>query len=263
MTDVSESDKVCQASAISATEPETTPAQNLIANKAALTIMETRPWVMPFFEDSWDNMLQRYENFSYLCSLKTTLNMRNIVLLGPPGSGKGTQAARLVKEFGLTHISTGDCLRREIAAGTPIGKEVEAIIAGGNYVSDDIVNEIIERFERMFPDTNGYLFDGYPRTSSQAEFLDKSLASQGYTITAAIDLDVEDEVLVKRITLRGQLSGRSDDNEETARTRIQVYHEKTRILEEFYRKQGKLHEVRGDFPIDETWDKVKAIVESL
>jgi adenylate kinase len=189
--------------------------------------------------------------------------MLNIVLLGPPGSGKGTQALNLVEAFGLTHISTGECLRQEIAEETSIGKEIKNIIAAGNYVSDDIVNNIIERFEKRFPDTNGYLFDGYPRTISQAEFLDRSLASQGHTITAAIDLDVEDAVLVQRILRRGLISNRADDNEETALKRIEVYHDKTQILEDFYLEQGKLHVIRGNFPIDATWEKVKSVIESL
>jgi adenylate kinase len=189
--------------------------------------------------------------------------MLNIVLLGPPGSGKGTQAVNLVSEFGLKHISTGECLRTEIAAQTPIGKEVERIIADGDYVSDEIVNEIIERFERQHPDVNGYLFDGYPRTISQAEFLDKSLASQGHTITAAIYLDVEDAVLIERIQHRGRISKRADDNVETAMTRIKVYHEKTQILDTYYKKQGKLFVVEGNFPIDATWSKIKAIVDNL
>ena len=186
-----------------------------------------------------------------------------IVLLGPPGSGKGTQAANLVREFGLTHISTGECLRQEVEAETPIGKEVDKIIAGGNYVSDDIVNDIIERYEKNHNNPNGYLFDGYPRTASQAEYLDRSLASQGFSITAAIDLDVDDEVLVNRILYRGRASGRADDNEATARKRIQIYHEKTQILEDYYRNQGKLHLIQGDFKVEETWEKVKDIMESL
>ena len=189
--------------------------------------------------------------------------MLNIVLLGPPGSGKGTQAANLVRAFGLTHISTGECLREEIAAQTPIGKEIETTIAKGNYVSDEIVNSIIERFEKSHAKTNGYLFDGYPRTLLQAGFLDRSLAKQGLAITAAIDLDVEDDVLVKRILHRGQLSGRADDNEETAWKRIKVYHEKTQILEDYYQKQGKLHVIRGNFEIEKTWERMKTIVENL
>ena len=191
------------------------------------------------------------------------MKMLNIVLLGPPGSGKGTQATNLVKEFGLTHISTGECLRQEIKAGTPIGKEVDEIIAGGNYVSDEIVNSIILRYEKHHKNPNGYLFDGYPRTVSQAEFLDRSLGSQGFAITAAIDLDVDDEVLVQRILYRGRASGRADDNEITARKRIEIYHEKTQVLEDFYQKQGKLRLIQGDFKVEETWEKVKAIVKSL
>ncbi|MCL2027618.1 MAG: adenylate kinase [Bacteroidales bacterium] len=189
--------------------------------------------------------------------------MLNIVLLGPPGSGKGTQAVNLVKEFGLKHISTGECLRMEIQAQTPIGKEVERIIASGNYVSDEIVNEIIERFERLYPDVNGYLFDGYPRTISQAEFLDQSLKSQGHSVIAAIYLDVEDKILVERIQQRGRISNRADDNVETAMTRIKVYHEKTRILDTYYEKQNKLHVVPGNDTIEATWAKIKAIVEKL
>jgi adenylate kinase len=189
--------------------------------------------------------------------------MLNIVLLGPPGSGKGTHATNLVKEFGLTHISTGECLRKEVAEGTDIGKEVDKIIAGGNYVSDEIVNSIITRYEKDYKNPNGYLFDGYPRTTSQAEFLDKSLASQGFSISVAIDLDVDDEVLVKRILYRGQLSGRADDNEATARKRIQIYHDKTQILEDYYQEQGKLHIIKGDFKAEETWEKIKDIVKNL
>lgn len=185
-----------------------------------------------------------------------------IVLLGPPGSGKGTQAANLVKEFGLTHISTGEHLRREIAAQTAIGKEVHEIIAGGNYVSDDIANSIIERYvEHSNP--NGYLFDGYPRTVAQAEFLDRLLASQEYSISGAIDLDADNEVLVRRILARGQLFGRSDDNEAIARKRIKIYHEKTQILESYYRERGKLHLIQGDFSVEATWEIVRAIAKHL
>jgi len=191
------------------------------------------------------------------------MKMLNLVLLGPPGSGKGTQAQNLVKEFGLTHISTGECLRQEVKAGTPIGKEVEQIIAGGNYVSDEIVNSIIERYEKHHKNPNGYLFDGYPRTVSQAEFLDNSLASQGYAVTAAIDLEVDDEVLVNRILYRGRLSGRADDNEETARKRIKIYHEITQVLEKYYEKQGKLRLIKGDFKVEETWERIKDIVKDL
>jgi len=191
-------------------------------------------------------------------------NMKKfIVLLGPPGSGKGTQAANLVREFGLTHISTGECLRAEIKAGTPMGKEVEEIIAGGNYVSDEIVNNIIVRYEKEHKNPNGYLFDGYPRTVSQAEYLDDSLASQGFSITAAIDLDVDDEVLLNRILYRGRASGRADDNEETARKRIKIYHEVTHVLEDYYQKQGKLHLIQGDFKVEETWEKIKTIMQNL
>jgi len=189
--------------------------------------------------------------------------MLNIVLLGPPGSGKGTQAQNLVKEFGLTHISTGECLREEVRAGTPIGKEVDKIIAGGNYVSDEIANSIIKRYELNHKNPNGYLFDGYPRTVSQAEFLDESLASQGFSITVVIDLDVDDEVLVNRILYRGRASERADDNEETARKRIKIYHEITQVLEDYYRKQGKLRMIQGDFKVEETWEKIKSIVKSL
>jgi adenylate kinase len=189
--------------------------------------------------------------------------MLNIVLLGPPGSGKGTHAANLVKEFGLTHISTGECLRKEVAEGTSIGKIVDEIIAGGNYVSDEIVNDIISRYEKDYKNPNGYLFDGYPRTVSQAEFLDKSLASQGFSITAAIDLEVDDEVLVERILYRGQLSGRADDNEETARKRIKIYHDITQILEDYYQKQDKLRVIKGNFKAEETWEIIKDIVKNL
>lgn len=189
--------------------------------------------------------------------------MLNIVLLGPPGSGKGTQADNIVKAFGLTHISTGACLREEIAAQTEIGKKIEGIIAGGNLVSDEIVNSIIERYEKTHSNPNGYLFDGFPRTESQARFLDDSLAKQNFSISAAIDLEVDSEELVRRIVYRGQLSGRADDNETTARKRIVVYQEKTQVLEAYYQRQNKLHAIKGTNSVDETWQLVKAIIEKL
>lgn len=161
----------------------------------------------------------------------------NIILLGAPGSGKGTQAAFLIEKHGLTHLSTGDMLRAEIAAGSDLGKQAKAIMENGQLVSDEIVIAMIAA--RL--SDKGALFDGFPRTIAQAEALDKLLAGRGSQIDAVIELQVGNEEIVQRMLARG----RSDDNETTIRQRLAVFEAQTKPLIDYYQKQGKLRSVDG------------------
>jgi adenylate kinase len=177
----------------------------------------------------------------------------NLVLFGPPGAGKGTQAKILQQKRGLPQLSTGEMLRAAIEAGTPVGKKVDAIMAKGELVSDDIVIKIIaERYDR--PDcAGGAVFDGFPRTIPQAEALDKMLAARGKRIDAVIELKVDDQVLLKRVEQRIKDSGgtaRPDDNPETLKARLAVYYKNTAPLLDYYRKQGKVETVDGMSPVE-------------
>jgi len=177
----------------------------------------------------------------------------NLVLFGPPGAGKGTQAKILQEKRGLPQLSTGDMLRAAIAAKTPLGKQVEGILAKGDLVSDDIVIKIIaERYDQ--PDcAGGAVFDGFPRTIPQAEALDKMLAARHKKIDVVIELKVDDAVLVKRVEQRIKESGgvtRADDTPETLKARLAVYYKNTAPLLDYYRKQGKLETVDGMASVD-------------
>jgi adenylate kinase len=187
----------------------------------------------------------------------------NLILFGPPGAGKGTQAKILQEEWGLPQLSTGDMLRAAIAAGTELGKRSKAIMDRGDLVPDDVVVGIIaERFDR--PDcSNGAVFDGFPRTIPQAEALDKMLASRGRKIDAVIELKVDDEAMVGRMETRVKEnpgSTRPDDNPETLRNRLQVYHRNTAPLLEFYRAQGKLKTVDGMAPIPQVAAEIRYVL---
>jgi adenylate kinase len=185
----------------------------------------------------------------------------NLVLFGPPGAGKGTQAKILQTERGLPQLSTGDMLRAAIAAGTPLGKQVESILAKGDLVSDEIVIGIIaDRYDQ--PDCkNGAVFDGFPRTIPQAEALDAMLAKRGKKIDRVIELKVDDKILLDRVEQRiKQGSARPDDNPETLKNRLDVYYKNTAPLLDYYNKQGKVVALDGMAPID---DVTKAIAKAL
>jgi len=177
----------------------------------------------------------------------------NLVLFGPPGAGKGTQAKILQEKRGLPQLSTGDMLRAAIAAKTPLGKQVEGILAKGDLVSDDIVIGIIgERYDQ--PDcAGGAVFDGFPRTIAQAEALDAMLAKRKRKIDVVIELKVDEAILLARVEQRIKESGgvaRADDTPETLKARLAVYYKNTAPLLDFYRRQGKLETVDGMAPVD-------------
>lgn len=186
----------------------------------------------------------------------------NLVLFGPPGAGKGTQSKILQEKRGLPQLSTGDMLRAAVALGSPLGKEVEAILARGELVSDEIVIRIIaERYDR--PDcANGAVFDGFPRTIPQAQALDAMLAQRKRSISAVIELKVDEAILLDRVEQRirsGQ--SRSDDNPESLKKRLAVYRRDTAPLLDYYRAQGKLATVDGMAPIDAVTKAIDKAIE--
>lgn len=189
----------------------------------------------------------------------------NLVIFGPPGSGKGTQAKIIQEQRGLPQLSTGEMLRAAIAAKTELGKKVEGILAKGDLVPDDIVIGIIsERYDQ--PDCkNGAVFDGFPRTIPQAEALDKMLAKRKKQIDLVVELKVKDEVLLKRVEQRIKESGgatRADDTPETLKARLAVYYKNTAPLLDYYKRQGKLSTVDGMLPIAEVTGRIGALIEA-
>ena len=188
--------------------------------------------------------------------------MLNIVITGAPGSGKGTQSDLIVKNYGLYHISTGDMLRAEIKAGSEIGKQAEHIIAEGRLVPDEVMIEMLHKQILEHKDAKGFIFDGFPRTVAQAGALDKMLAGVGEKIDILLVMNVKHETLVERLILRGQTSGRADDNKETIEKRLAVYTENTLPVIEFYRASGRLTEADNNTTVDECFAQIKSIIES-
>ncbi len=184
----------------------------------------------------------------------------NIILLGPPGAGKGTQAVRLVEGRGLVQLSTGDMLRAAVKAGSEVGLKAKAVMESGQLVSDDIVIGVVsERLDA--PDVkSGVIFDGFPRTTAQAEALDKLLAEKGMALDAVVEMQVPDDLLVGRIQTRAAETGgtRADDNVETLKKRLAVYHAETAPLIEYYRGTGKLRTVDGALAMDDVTTAIGA-----
>jgi adenylate kinase len=216
--------------------------------------------------------------------------MKNFILLGPPGSGKGTQAEQITKKYGIPTISTGDIFRKNLADGTDLGKQAKAYMERGELVPDDLVVGLV--VDRLHEDDtqNGYLLDGFPRTIAQADALERVLAGQGERIDRVIYIDTPRDVLIKRIAGRRvceacgkiyQLSGRfapqtdgicdrcngkivqrSDDTEETAKNRVDVYNKQTKPLVEYYRERGLLSEFDGTEPVEDTFAAIERLMDA-
>ncbi|PKP48466.1 MAG: adenylate kinase [Bacteroidetes bacterium HGW-Bacteroidetes-12] len=187
--------------------------------------------------------------------------MLNIVLFGPPGAGKGTQAVKLVDNYNLVHLSTGDIFRANIKGETELGKLAKSYMDKGNLVPDQVTISMLEAEVDKNPTANGFIFDGFPRTTPQAKALDKFLASKNTTISIMLALDVPNKELVKRLLERGKDSGRADDlDENIIANRIKVYNEQTAVVAEFYANQNKFEKIHGVGSIDEIFIRLcKAI----
>jgi adenylate kinase len=186
------------------------------------------------------------------------------IIFGPPGSGKGTQAARLESELHLHHMSTGDILRREVAAATPLGREVGRIMSAGDLVPDDLIVDVVRGRLPEAEEGVGALLDGFPRTVKQAEALDQMLRDEGHTVNFIVALDVPEAVLVDRLLHRAQLEGRTDDNRETIAERMHEYHRLTEAVLDHYRKQGvPIHLVDGTGRPEEVFERVRTALAGI
>lgn len=171
--------------------------------------------------------------------------MLNIVIFGAPGSGKGTQSERIVEKYGINHISTGDVLRAEIKNGTELGKTAKGYIDQGQLIPDKLMIDILASVFDSFKDSKGVIFDGFPRTIAQAEALKKMLAERGQDVSVMVDLEVPEDELMVRLIKRGKDSGRADDNEETIKKRLHVYHSQTAPLIDWYKNEKKYQHING------------------
>ena len=190
--------------------------------------------------------------------------MKNIVIFGAPGSGKGTQSDLLIKEYGLGHISTGDVLREEIKKGTELGKTAQSYIDKGNLIPDELMISILGGvYDSFGRGHKGVIFDGFPRTIPQAEALKKMLEERGDKVAAMIELDVPEDELMKRLILRGQQSGRADDNEETIKKRLVVYHSQTQPLIEWYKKEGLHHHINGLGTLERIFADIQKVIDGI
>jgi len=190
--------------------------------------------------------------------------MKNIVIFGAPGSGKGTQSDLMIKKFGLGHISTGDVLRDEIKKETELGKTAKLYIDKGQLIPDDLMVDILANvYDSYGKDHNGIIFDGFPRTIPQAEALKTMLDKRGHKVAAMIELDVPEDELMSRLIKRGQESGRSDDNEETIKKRLAVYHNQTAPLIEWYSKENIHYHVNGSGELDRIFTDISNIIDNL
>lgn len=183
--------------------------------------------------------------------------MFNIILFGPPGSGKGTQSAKIISTYGLIHLSTGDLLRHEISNSTPLGMEAKQLMDKGQLVPDEVVIGMIASALENNPEARGFLFDGFPRTKAQAESLDNLLHLKNAEINIFLALEVSEEELVKRLMNRGLTSGRSDDtNENVIRARIAEYNAKTSAVADYYNQFNKVQHIKGEGTVDEIFNSL-------
>lgn len=191
--------------------------------------------------------------------------MLNIVIFGAPGSGKGTQSENLIKHYELFHISTGDVLRDHIKRGTELGKTAKQYIDQGQLIPDELMIGILAQVidDNKEAAQNGVIFDGFPRTIPQAEALETLLNERGTSVSAVVGLEVPEQELIDRLVKRGQMSGRSDDNEETIKKRLAVYHNQTSPLQEFYKEKGLYKAIKGTGTIDGIFEDIKVAIDAI
>ena len=190
--------------------------------------------------------------------------MLNVVIFGAPGSGKGTQSELIIKKYGLFHISTGDVLRGEMKADTPLGRTAKEYIEKGQLVPDSLIIEMLAGVLDSNPQTKeGVIFDGFPRTIPQAEALNAMLAERGTAVSIVVGLDVEEAELIDRLLKRGQVSGRSDDNYETIKSRLDVYNNQTSPLKDFYIKEGKYADIHGMGSVEEIFGRIEKAIDAV
>ena len=189
--------------------------------------------------------------------------MLNIVIFGAPGSGKGTQSERIVEKYGINHISTGDVLRAEIKNGTELGKTAKGYIDQGQLIPDELMIDILASVFDSFKGSKGVIFDGFPRTIAQAEALKKMLAERGQDVSVMLDLEVPEDELMVRLIKRGKDSGRADDNEETIKKRLHVYHSQTSPLIDWYKNEKKYQHINGLGTMDGIFADICEAVDKL
>lgn len=190
--------------------------------------------------------------------------MKNIVIFGAPGSGKGTQSELMIEKYGFGHISTGDVLRNEIKNGTELGRTAKSFIDNGQLIPDELMVSILASvYDSFGKDHKGVIFDGFPRTIPQAEALKKMLDERGHRVAAMIELDVPEGELMKRLIKRGQESGRSDDNAETIKKRLDVYHNQTSPLIEWYEKEGIHNHIDGLGQLDRIFSDICSVIDNI
>lgn len=190
--------------------------------------------------------------------------MKNIVIFGAPGSGKGTQSEKLIEKYGLKHISTGDVLRAEIKKGSELGQTAQRFIDQGQLIPDELMIDILASvYDAFGRDHKGVIFDGFPRTIPQAEALKRMLSERGHRVAAMLELDVPEDELMQRLVLRGQQSGRADDNEETIKKRLVVYRQQTQPLIAWYKDEGLHNHIDGLGDLDRIFGDICNVIETL
>ena len=187
--------------------------------------------------------------------------MFNLILFGPPGSGKGTQSKFIAEKYDLAHISTGEIFRHEIRNNSTLGRRVKSIIENGELVPDELLSDILRSALHNAENANGFLFDGFPRTTPQAEFLDLLLPETGGAVSLALALEVDEEEIVKRLLKRAQEEGRKDDTEEVIRNRMRVYHIQTYPLIAYYQQQDKLITLHGVGSVEEIFAAICEVID--
>ncbi len=196
--------------------------------------------------------------------IQKKIRMKNIVIFGAPGSGKGTQSDLLIEHYGLGHISTGDVLRSEIKKGTELGKTAQSYIDKGNLIPDELMISILANvYDSYGRGHKGVIFDGFPRTIPQAEALKKMLDERGDKVAAMIELDVPEDELMKRLIQRGKDSGRADDNEETIKKRLVVYHSQTQPLIEWYKQEGLHYHINGQGTLERIFADIQKVIDGI